>query len=345
MLNSSVLGITRSPDDRVDGRDTVARSNNPNSVSSDALVDQLLADERYALLLRPQIAQTLQPRHRALATEMLVGEMAEVPAGDVAVELWMSSIASESNYEARAVRVDVERLYVDRCAVTNNQFQKFVDARGYAQRSLWHPSVGPRVAEFVDSTGKAGPKSWVDGHFDPESFADHPVVGVSWFEADAFARWVGKRLPYDAEWVKAASWPVAAGAALSNGRRYPWGETIDQSRANLWFSGCGKTAPVASYEAGMSAGGIHQMVGNVWEWTSSEFQIWVDDIKADLAEPLMSIRGAAFDTYFERHAGCQSQSGERPMDRRHNIGIRCAVSACDIADSSTSKQFQSEVLP
>jgi iron(II)-dependent oxidoreductase len=335
MLHGIVQGFTRSGDvpvQPVEGGGQRSRNAAANLAENPhQLVEQLLANGRYALLLRPQIAQSLTPEQQRRAAHALCIAMSDVPAGEVQLESWTSSLAGQTPADFRGEWVPVEPLYLDRYAVTNEQFHKFVDAAGYEQPSLWHSSVWSRVAEFVDSTGRPGPKFWANGRY-PGDVGDHPVVGVCWFEADAFARWVGKRLPYDAEWVKAASWPATAGAVRSVGRRYPWGDTIDSTRANLWFAGLGRTAPVTAFPTGASAGNIFQLVGNVWEWTSSAFQLWIDDAPAELDEPLMSIRGAAFDTYFERQAGCQAQSGESPLARRHNVGFRCALSACDVVN-------------
>ena len=113
-------------------------------------------------------------------------------------------------------------------------------------------------------------------------------------------------------------------------RRYPWGDSVDNKKVNLWSSGLASTAAVDQYPEGASVGGIHQMIGNVWEWTSSRFEPWIDGEQAELEQSLMSIRGASFDTYFDCHADCQAQSADCPLARKHNIGIRCAISACDV---------------
>jgi iron(II)-dependent oxidoreductase len=95
---------------------------------------------------------------------------------------------------------------------------------------------------------------------------------------------------------------------------------------------------VTEFASGASAGGVLQLIGNVWEWTASPFQLWIDDTPAEFDEAYQSVRGGAYDTYFELHADCQAQSGESPLGRKHNIGFRCAVSACDLVFEPTAPQ-------
>lgn len=218
---------------------------------------------------------------------------------------------------------------LDRYAVTNRDFRFFVRGGGYQQEVLWAPSIWHRVSEFVDSTGSTSPRSWRHASY-PADADQLPVVGVSWFEADAYARWVGKRLPTNAEWVKAAVWPAVTETGRPVQRRFPWGNAPDLERANLWSSGLNQPVAVSDFPAGDSAGGVHQLFGNVWEWTASPLELWLDGDVVEFDEPCQSIRGGAFDTYFDLHLDGQAQSGENPIGRRHNIGFRCAVSACDI---------------
>jgi iron(II)-dependent oxidoreductase len=147
---------------------------------------------------------------------------------------------------------------------------------------------------------------------------------VSWYEASAFARWVGKRLPTDAEWTKAGAWPVESAPGRIAQRRYPWGESFDIRRANLWGSNRKGTVDVDEYPDGESVGGVHQLVGNVWEWTGTSLATTAEP-SFHVPETFKSIRGGAFDTYFENHATCHYQSGEHPLARRHNIGFRLAL--------------------
>ena len=107
---------------------------------------------------------------------------------------------------------------------------------------------------------------------------------------------------------------------------------MDRAKANLWGSGPGVIVPVDEFEDGVSVGGAYQVIGNVWEWTASKYE-HNDGRNRDNENTLVSLRGGAFDTYFENHATCDFQSGDHPMSRKYNIGFRCALSACDVARS------------
>jgi iron(II)-dependent oxidoreductase len=186
------------------------------------------------------------------------------------------------------------------------------------------------VIDFVDRTGCPGPRFWNHGKY-THGEEDLPVVGISWYEASAFARWVGKRLPTDPEWEKAGAWPVQLSHDMLLQRRYPWGDGMEREKCNLW-GGAGKPVPVEKYPEGASAGGVYQLIGNVWEWTSGDFCTGAYHRRGiTLATPMKSVRGGAYDTYFENQATCQFQSGENPVHRKHNVGFRCAVSVLDLA--------------
>lgn len=227
----------------------------------DSLVAKMISDGRYALLLRPQIAGELTPEGFQRAYHLLEDEMALVPTGDVGLALSETNEHLPSTLhgddECREAVIHVNSLYIDRYPITNEQFQAFVDGGGYEQSSLWHPDILPAVLDFVDKTCNPGPRYWQDGRYPPGQ-AKHPVVGVSWYEACAYARWVGKRLPTDAEWVKAGSWPVTLGNNTRRQRRYPWGQSMDRERANLWLSAIGGTVPVHEFAEGVSVGGVYQ---------------------------------------------------------------------------------------
>jgi iron(II)-dependent oxidoreductase len=297
------------------------------------LAQRMLEQGRYSLLLRPQIAANLREEHLKLALRCLDEAMGIVPEGDVLLQSWRTIGETEDPNVPRDRLVHVEAIYLDRYPVTNEQYQRFVDDGGYENISLWDTSIWPAVLDFVDRTGHSGPRGWQEGHF-PEGLEDHPVVGVSWYEAAAYSRWVGKRLPSDPEWVKAGCWPVLTQGTRPMQRRYPWGDTMDRELANLWSSGIKGTMSVYELPGGVSVGGVYHLIGNVWEWTTSNFGVWdTTSRKLETATPMKSIRGGAYNTYFDTQAMCQFQSGESPINRKHNIGFRCALAMCDVVSS------------
>jgi iron(II)-dependent oxidoreductase len=334
---------------RPSGESHAADGNRSAPADVDSLVKQMLDDGRFALLLRPQIAGNLPPEMLTDSQEELDRQMALVPDGEVKIEPNRLSAVAELDVPEEAlhpVPVRVSAMYLDRHPVTNEQYQAFVDAGGYEQIAIWDPAIWPAVLDFVDSTGHAGPRYWANGRF-PDHKADHPVVGVCWYEAAAFCRWVGRRLPTDAEWVKAASWPVNLGPNNCVQRKYPWGNTMDRQRANLWGSGPGETVAVDEFSSGVSVGGAYQLIGNVWEWTADDF-LWIAAlVDQDSQESLLkTIRGGAFDTYFDNQATCQFASGENPLGRKHNIGFRCGLGLCDLsARESGSSTVEAALEP
>ncbi len=301
----------------------------------DALVAQMLAQGRYALLLRPQVAHDLEQHQFEASLEVLQTKMALVPDGTVILgdteEPALGITANDGEWQMRRRAVRVSPYFLDRYPVTNREFYEFVAAGGYEQITYWDTAIWPAVLDFVDQTQQPGPRFWSDGYCAPGQ-ENHPVIGVCWYEAAAYARWAGKRLPTDAEWVKAGVWPVHLSDTQSSQRRYPWGDSMDRVKANLWGSGPGSTVAVGEYEDGVSVGGIYQLIGNVWEWTRSDYAPGYFPPEEFISEsPLKSVRGGAFDTYFDNQAACQFQSGDVQMARRRNIGFRCALSVSDLS--------------
>lgn len=301
----------------------------PDAGDVESLVDGMLRHDRYALLLRRQVVGNLSPEQFAQARDALEEQMALVPEGQVT--LWRSPSERIDHDDAAEEQRFVQPLFLDRYPVTNAQYLRFVKAGGYQKMPLWDPQIWPAVLDFIDASGCPGPRFWKNGKF-AKGAAEHPVVGVSWYEAAAYARWAGKRLPSEAEWVKAGSWPVPLSEEQQWQRKFPWGDTMDRQRCNLWGSGPGHLVAVTEYAAGVSVGGVYQLIGNVWEWTSGTFGVvTADGDELSLPVPMKSIRGGAFDTYFENQATCQFESGENPLARKHNIGFRCALGLCDVA--------------
>lgn len=196
-----------------------------------------------------------------------------VPAG----EFVMGTSADRWAYdnERPAHPVHLAGFWIDTVPVTNASYLRFVEAGGYDQPAHWS-QAGWRWRE---QSGKRAPAFWFRdsgswlrrrfGRVEPLP-ADQPVQHVCWHEAQAYARWLGRRLPTEPEWEKAAAWDPAAGRS----RRYPWGDQPpDPTRANLGQRHH-QPAPVGAYPAGASAYGVHQLVGDVWEWTSSGFEAY-----------------------------------------------------------------------
>lgn len=304
----------------------------PTPLPSDAkqLVAHMLEQGRYALLLRPEIRSNLDEDQMVMALETLMNEMAAVTGGVVGPYSNAIDLACDDDDQPQRGWTTVAPFYLDRCAVTNRQYALFVEAGGYDAYELWLPEVIPAIPSLVDRSGHPGPRHWQGGTF-PAGDDERPVVGINWYEAAAYARWVGKRLPTDAEWQKAGSCPVMVAPGQMVDRRFPWGDAVDRSRANIWGSDAGGIVAVNHY-AEKSIGGLQQLVGNIWEWVADDFGLEERGPRNSivLPTPMKAIRGGAFDTYFDSQATCQFQSGENPMARRHNIGFRLALSVRDL---------------
>ena len=311
------------------------------------LIEQMLEQGRFALLLRPRVVGNMTPKQHRCAMGMLEDAMSLVPDGEVVLGGFDDALddgGSDNREIADSGRtVQVERFFLDRNPVTNQQYYEFVAAGGYQQIALWDRSILPAVLDLVDCSGMPGPRYWKNGCHEPGE-ENLPVVGVCWHEAVAYARWVGKRLPSGAEWVKAGSWPVPLSATSTAQRKFPWGNTMDRNRANLWGSGPEKIVPIDQFPLGVSVGGVYQLIGNVWEWTCGDFQSGAFHCgehsvrELVLPTPMKSIRGGAFDTYFDNQATCRFQSGENSLHRKYNIGFRCAVLVRDLALSGPGRE-------
>lgn len=309
------------------------------------LVEEMIHESRYALLLRPEVAQQLSPREVEEVLAVMDEYMSVVPEGRVLVGEYADRAtwgASPTAGEMAGVE-SIAGCYLDRYVVTNAQYQHFVDAGGYEQFALWHEEALPALFDFVDRTGTPAPASWSNGQL-PEGEETLPVVGISWYEASAYARWVGKRLPTDAEWTKAGAWPVETSPGRITQRRYPWGDTFEAHRAALWTSGRRGPVAVDSFPDGASLGGVQQLIGNVWEWTTTPLDATSRDNSSD-SHALKVIHGGAFNTYFENQATCHFRSGERPLARRNNIGMRLALSFDTVTDGENAPPNDTDQVP
>ncbi len=143
---------------------------------------------------------------------------------------------------------------IDPLPVTFGDFAAFIDAGGYFRRELWSDE-GWAVRQ---REGWTRPRFFGEPDWRHVTNDRQPAVGVSWYEAEAYARWVGKRLPTEAEWEKAARG--------TDGRIYPWGDAWEEGRCSHRGGPARAAPPVGSFPAGASPYGALDMAGGVWEW-------------------------------------------------------------------------------
>lgn len=220
--------------------------------------------------------------------------MVEIPAGPFT----MGSDEGDPE-DAPAHEVDLPAFEIDKFEVTNADFDAFSKQTGYAT--------------FAE---KQGTRNWRDEWDVGED--NHAVVIVTWEDAQAYCEWLGKRLPTEAEWEKAARG--------EDGRRFPWGNEWDPQKGNVKERGLRSTAAVGSFGAGTSPYGVEDMVGNVWEWTADWYQAYPGNTAEDpyYGEQFRVTRGGGwFDeepqaTAFNRNAADPTKTAN------DDLGFRCA---------------------
>jgi len=172
-------------------------------------------------------------------------------------------------------KVDLDEVYIDKYPVTNAEYKV-----------------------FIDETNRPAPSHWSQRDV-PRAIADHPVTNVSFYDAQAYAEWAGKRLPYDEEWEWAARG--------EDGRQYPWGNEFDPTRCNDGLNG---TTPVKKYMRGASPYGVVDMVGNVMEWC---------DVKFASGSRTRILRGG-----IGKKLGATKKTRAYMKSGSANVGFRCA---------------------
>jgi iron(II)-dependent oxidoreductase len=210
-------------------------------------------------------------REHALARAGASGAMVTIPAGTYAIGTDDRTAAYDNERPRHAVTLD--SFKIDITPVTNGQYLQFIADGGYTRPELW--SEAGRA--WLDASRAQAPmyweltgSQWLTRTMDRGGPVDnaHPVVHVTYHEAEAFARWAGKRLPTEFEWEVAATWDPATGAP----RAYPWGDDAPTAElANIDHLTFG-TAPVGAYARNVSPFGCYGMIGDVWEWTASDFR-------------------------------------------------------------------------
>lgn len=181
-----------------------------------------------------------------------------------------------------------------------------------------YPVTNAEYAAFLAATGHRPPPHWTDGGYPPGK-GNHPVVSVSWEDAQAYAVWAGKRLPTEAEWEKAARG--------SDGRAWPWGNTFEPSRCNTREAGRGGTTSVDAHSPqGDSPYGVADMAGNVWEWTADWYQAYPGShyTNANFGQECRVLRGGSW-SYPADAARCARRSFDFPDFLFESYGFRCAL--------------------
>ncbi len=203
----------------------------------------------------------------------VAGTSVLVPGGPFVLGVDAASEPYSLDNERPAHVVDLPAFRIGRVPVTNGEWRQFIDDGGYTEPRWW----SDRGWQHRLRAGLTAPQFWSSDGASRTRFgyvedipADEPVQHVTYFEAEAYAAWAGARLPTEAEWEKACAWDSVAGAR----RRYPWGaDEPSDALANLGGIAL-RPAPVGAYPAGASAYGVEQLLGDVWEWTSSPLRPW-----------------------------------------------------------------------
>lgn len=219
-------------------------------------------------------------RTPASATETEAGSLrgdAEIPGG----RFLLGALPGESfvfDNEKWAHPVEVRPFAIARAAVSQGEFQDFVEAGGYQHREFWSEPGW----NWLQKVGAKHPLYWHregGGRWQRRDFdrwlplePHRPVLHVNWWEAEAYCNWAARRLPTEAEWEVAASAEPAGDAMARTKRGFPWGDTAPSPQQANLGGGSGGAADVGAFASGDSAFGCRQMIGNVWEWVADNFE-------------------------------------------------------------------------
>ena len=256
-------------------------------------------------------------------------EMVEIPAGEFI--MGNDEVYAQDN-ERPAHKVHLETYWIDRYPVTCQKYQEFILAEGYQNRNYWSEAGW----QWLQANPVSRPLYWSNY---PE-WQNHPVCGVNYYEAQAYAKFAGKRLPTEAEWEKAAiqSFPADARQSLrvtagQSNDKAPYHVSQEYNHDNL----IGHTCPVDAYPHNQSIYGCYEMLGNVWEWTSSWFdgypgftsylydgysQVYFDNQHRVLRGGSWATRPWALRTSF--------RNWYHPDVRQILAGFRCAADSADV---------------
>ena len=236
--------------------------------------------------------------------------------------------------------VFLDSYYIDKYPVTNAQYMEFCNKTNHQYPAQLLRKVKKKeVRELTTLFGKKKKvvETEVEEHFLPVELENHPVVNVSWEDADAYAKWVGKRLPTEAEWEKAAKGGIffdgdrlAKVANPNSRRRYPWGNEFDEGKCNNNSMG---TTQVGKYPGGASSYGVMDMAGNVCEWVND----WYDsgyystsptnDPPGPSSGTSRVLRGGFWVSYYPEYLRASYRHRYIPTFRSNFLGFRCVRDA------------------
>ena len=258
------------------------------------------------------------------------GSMVRFPGGRV--DLGTDDRSTAYDNERPRHEVQVEPFWIDVHPVTNGEYLRFVEQGGYDSEVHWSDTGWAHRC----SAGLVAPKYWTTrGTHWHERFMDRaaeldpqrPVCHISYWEAEAYATWAGKRLPTEAEWEAAASWDPGGG----DKRMYPWGDDPPTSEHANLDAGLFETAPTGSYPSGVSPIGCWGMLGDVWEWTSSNFTgypnyetfPYPEYSEVFFGDEYKVLRGGAWASRFGAVRNT-FRNWDYPIRRQIFSGVRCA---------------------
>jgi len=270
------------------------------------------------LLLMLSLITGCETNHETGMDDVLLKDMVRIPAGefimgsnDVDTEMFqqrfgLTDVPYQDEHPERTV--SLAEYYIDQYEVTNSQYKAFLD-----DVTVFFP---PEVVPLLT------PGAWVQSTY-PEGAENLPVEGVSWYNADMYCNWRGKRLPSEAEWEKAARG--------TDGIIFPWGNKFDVKKANAMSRSDG-VAPVGTYPGDVSPYGVYDMAGNVFEWVDDWYRIYPGNKhqNENYGEKFKTIRGWSWGGIghyvMEMFYRSSYRTYQLPDEQLDATGLRCAYS-------------------
>ena len=274
------------------------------------LAEKKARQEKEALEKKLAAAKALkEAKAKKLAANPAGIEWIKIPAG----EFTMGS--NDYKNEKPPHKVYLDEYFIAKMPVTNAQFKKFIEVGGYKNQEFW----SDKGWEWRANKKRIQPYYWNDKKW---SAPTQPVIGVTWYEAEAFSTWANCHLPSEAEWEKAARG--------TDERKYPWGNQEPNKNLANFDRSVGKTTPVGKYSpAGDSPYGCVDMAGNVWEWTSSLYKNYpydATDGREDLSVAgSRALRGGSWVSYNDNLRAAY-RVNSYPVITVNYIGFRCLLS-------------------